>query len=138
MSQHVINLTGRAFHVDQVGLDAISAKIGPQRRVKVLRVIFHHRAQGAQLDFSPFRRTSYAGQEVGAVIGDELAEIKRAIARSWHDRVRATCGCRSWARSRLQIGDYFWHKFLVLGWVAFVRSFLRTVPLSECAQRRVL
>ena len=75
MSQHVINLTGRAFHVDQVGLDAISAQIPPQRRVKIFGVILYHRAQGAQLAFSPFRRTSYAGQEVGAVIGDELAEI---------------------------------------------------------------
>jgi hypothetical protein len=75
MSQHVINLTGRAFHVDQVSLDAISAKIGPQRRVKILLVIFYHRVQGAQLAFSPLRRTSYAGQEVRAVIGYELAEI---------------------------------------------------------------
>src|SRR5439155_25341560 len=114
MSQHVINLTGRAFHVDQVGLDAISAKIGPQRRVKVLRVIFHHRVQGAELAFSPFRRTSYARQEVRAVVGYELDEIKRAIRQSWYDRVRATCGSRSCARSRLQVGDYFWHKFLVL------------------------
>src|SRR6266550_542106 len=106
MSQHVINLTGRAFHVDQVGLDAISAQIGPQRSVKVLRVIFHHRAQGDQLAFSPFRRTSYAGQEVGAVIGDELAEIKRTTARSWDDRVRVTWGCRLSARFWLRIRDY--------------------------------
>src|SRR3954469_21359571 len=103
MSQHVINLTGGAFHVDQVGLDAISAKIGPQCRVKILRVIFDHRVQGAQLAFSPFRRTSYAGQEVGAVIRDELTKIKRATARSWDDRVRATWGCRLSARFRLRI-----------------------------------
>src|SRR6266513_4539814 len=114
MSKYMIDLTSHEFHIDEVGFDAISAKIGPQGRVKVLRVIFHHRVQGAQLAFSPFRRTSYAGQEVREVIGYELAEIKRAIARSWHDRVRATCGCRSCPRSRLQVGDYFWHKFLVL------------------------
>src|SRR5207249_11587206 len=105
MSQHVINLTGRAFHVDQVGLDAISAKVGPQGRVKVLRVIFHHRVQGAQLALSPFRRTSYAGQEVGAVMGDELTEIKRTIARSWGDRVRACYSCRSCTRFPLRTRD---------------------------------
>src|SRR5207244_11745241 len=81
MREYMINLTGRAFHVDQVGLDAISAQVAPQRGVKILRVIFHHRAQSDQLAFSPFRRTSYAGQEVGAVIRDELAEIKRNTAR---------------------------------------------------------
>src|SRR5437870_10521474 len=81
MSKYMVDLTGRAFHVDQVGLDAISAKIGPQCRVKILRVIFYHRAQGAQLAFAPFHRTSYAGQEVSAVIGDELCEIGEA--RVW-------------------------------------------------------
>src|SRR5438552_10928805 len=106
MRKHMIDLARYVFHVDQVGFDAISAKIGPQCRVKVLRVIFHHRAQGDQLAFSPFRRTSYAGQEVGAVIGDELAEIKRTTARSWDGRVRATWGCRLSARFRLRIRDY--------------------------------
>jgi hypothetical protein len=101
----MIDLTGRAFHVDQVGLDAISPQVGPQGGVKILCVIFQHRSQRDQLAFSPFRRTSYAGQEVGAVIGDELAEIKRAIAWSWHDRVRVTCGCRFCERFRLR--DYF-------------------------------
>src|SRR5260221_2226652 len=107
MRKHMIDLTSHEFHINEVGFDAISAKIGPQGRVKVLRVIFHHRAQGAQLAFAPFRRTSYAGQEVGAVIGCELAEIKRAIARSWHDRVRATCGYRSCAWFRLRTRDYW-------------------------------
>src|SRR5437763_6456539 len=107
MRKYMIDLTSHEFHIDEVCFDAISAKVGPQGRVKVLRVIFHHRVQGAQLAFSPFRRTSYAGQEVGAVIGDELAEIKRAIARSWHDRVRATWGCRSSARFRLRLQNCF-------------------------------
>src|SRR6266700_8257930 len=101
MRKHMIDLTSHEFHIDEVSFDAISAKIGPQRRVKVLRVIFHHRAQSAQLAFAPFRRTSYAGQEVDAVIGDEFAEIKRAIAPSWQDRVRATWVCRPSAWFRL-------------------------------------
>ena len=75
MRKDMLDLTGRVFYVDQVGLDAISAEVGLQRGVKILRVIFQHRAQGAQLAFPPFRRTSSARQEVGAVIGDELAKI---------------------------------------------------------------
>src|SRR6266498_3990990 len=100
MRKHMMDLTSHVFHIDEVSFDAISAKIGPQCRVKVLRVIFYHRVQGAQLAFPPLRRTSHAGQEVGAVIGDELAEITRVIARSWHDRVRVTCGYRTCARIR--------------------------------------
>src|SRR5437773_2098844 len=99
MSKDVIDLTGRAFHVDQVGLDAISAKIGPQGRVKVLRVIFHHRSQRDQLALSPFHRASCAGQKVAAVIGDEFTEIERTIARAWLDSFRAACGCRFCALS---------------------------------------
>ena len=52
----MIDLTGRAFHVDQVRLDAISAQVGPQRGVKIFGVILQHRSQRDQLAFSPFRR----------------------------------------------------------------------------------
>src|SRR5439155_16435299 len=107
MRKYMIDLTGRAFHVDQVGLDAISAQIGPQRGVKIFGVILQHGAQAAQLAFAPFRRTSYAGQEVGAVTGDEFAEIERVIARSRHDRVRGTYDCRFSARFRLRFQSYF-------------------------------
>jgi hypothetical protein len=58
MSKYMIDLTGRAFHVDQVRLDAISAQVGPQRGVKIFGVILQHRSQRDQLAFSPFRRAS--------------------------------------------------------------------------------
>src|ERR1700747_1325014 len=91
MRKDMLDLTGHVFYVDQVGLDAISAEVGPQRGVKILRVIFQHRAQGAQLAVSPLRRTSCAGQEVGAVIGDQFTEIERTIARAWLDSFHAAC-----------------------------------------------
>ena len=68
-------LVGDVFHVGGVGVDAVAAKVLPQRVEEILGALGHQRVQGVELRLAPFDRTGLAGEKAVSMPGDQRRKV---------------------------------------------------------------